>query len=123
MSTPRRPAPRSRVAPITAISRAASSTLTARRLRAFPFGPRPTCAGAAPCASGKQSAKKGGEGRTRTGDTPVFSRVLYQLSYLALAGAQCSRAAVPQLGGFVRILATLAFAISSQLAGFRPLGS
>jgi hypothetical protein len=24
-----------------------------------------------------------GEGRTRTGDTPVFSRVLYQLSYLA----------------------------------------
>src|SRR5436190_5634320 len=29
---------------------------------------------------------KGGEGRTRTGDTPVFSRVLYQLSYLA-AGA------------------------------------
>ena len=27
-----------------------------------------------------------GEGRTRTGDTPVFSRVLYQLSYLAAAG-------------------------------------
>src|SRR5256714_1041998 len=31
-----------------------------------------------------------GEGRTRTGDTPVFSRVLYQLSYLA---------PVPRYGG------------------------
>jgi hypothetical protein len=31
-----------------------------------------------------------GEGRTRTGDTPVFSRVLYQLSYLAAGGAQSS---------------------------------
>ncbi len=30
---------------------------------------------------------KSGEGRTRTGDTPVFSRVLYQLSYLAAAAA------------------------------------
>jgi hypothetical protein len=27
-----------------------------------------------------------GEGRDRTGDTTVFSRVLYQLSYLARAG-------------------------------------
>src|SRR5437588_12496002 len=27
-----------------------------------------------------------GEGRNRTGDTTVFSRVLYQLSYLARAG-------------------------------------
>jgi hypothetical protein len=26
-----------------------------------------------------------GETRTRTGDTTIFSRVLYQLSYLALA--------------------------------------
>ena len=34
-----------------------------------------------------------GEGRNRTGDTTVFSRVLYQLSYLALA-AKCSRASV-----------------------------
>jgi hypothetical protein len=32
-----------------------------------------------------------GEGRNRTGDTTVFSRVLYQLSYLARR-AQCSRA-------------------------------
>jgi hypothetical protein len=31
-----------------------------------------------------------GEGRNRTGDTTVFSRVLYQLSYLAWTG-QCSR--------------------------------
>ena len=27
-----------------------------------------------------------GEGRNRTGDTTIFSRVLYQLSYLARAG-------------------------------------
>ena len=44
-----------------------------------------------------------GEGRTRTGDTPVFSRVLYQLSYLA-AARQCSRdprirAELPRPGG------------------------
>src|SRR5215203_3468319 len=32
-----------------------------------------------------------GEGRNRTGDTTVFSRVLYQLSYLA-EGGQCSPA-------------------------------
>ncbi len=32
-----------------------------------------------------------GEGRNRTGDTTVFSRVLYQLSYLARDG-QCSHA-------------------------------
>jgi hypothetical protein len=29
-----------------------------------------------------------GETRTRTGDTTIFSRVLYQLSYLAV-GARC----------------------------------
>ena len=29
--------------------------------------------------------RPGGEGRNRTGDTTVFSRVLYQLSYLAAA--------------------------------------
>ena len=28
-------------------------------------------------------SRKGGEGRNRTGDTTVFSRVLYRLSYLA----------------------------------------
>jgi hypothetical protein len=27
-----------------------------------------------------------GEGRNRTGDTTIFSRVLYQLSYLAAPG-------------------------------------
>ena len=31
----------------------------------------------------KSIAPKNGEGRNRTGDTTVFSRVLYQLSYLA----------------------------------------
>ena len=31
--------------------------------------------------------KRSGEGRNRTGDTTVFSRVLYQLSYLARAAA------------------------------------
>ena len=30
-----------------------------------------------------------GEGRNRTGDTTVFSRVLYRLSYLA-AASQCT---------------------------------
>ena len=29
--------------------------------------------------------ERDGEGRNRTGDTTVFSRVLYQLSYLAAA--------------------------------------
>ena len=29
-------------------------------------------------------ASRDGETRTRTGDTTIFSRVLYQLSYLAL---------------------------------------
>ena len=36
-------------------------------------------------------------GRTRTGDTPVFSRVLYQLSYLA-AARQSSRVHPPPSG-------------------------
>ena len=30
-----------------------------------------------------------GETRTRTGDTTIFSRVLYQLSYLAVVGERC----------------------------------
>ncbi len=33
---------------------------------------------------------RNGETRTRTGDTAIFSRVLYQLSYLALAGGDAS---------------------------------
>jgi hypothetical protein len=32
------------------------------------------------------SISRYGEGRNRTGDTTIFSRVLYQLSYLAAAG-------------------------------------
>jgi hypothetical protein len=31
-------------------------------------------------------AFRDGETRTRTGDTTIFSRVLYQLSYLAVVG-------------------------------------
>ena len=41
--------------------------------------------------AGKEKARKcgpfeSGETRTRTGDTTIFSRVLYQLSYLAETG-------------------------------------
>src|SRR4029079_8305434 len=39
-----------------------------------------------------------GEGRDRTGDTTVFSRVLYQLSYLARAAPQ-SRLGPPPAAG------------------------
>jgi hypothetical protein len=35
-------------------------------------------------SNGSWKPRGGGEGRNRTGDTTVFSRVLYQLSYLAL---------------------------------------
>jgi hypothetical protein len=35
-----------------------------------------------------RTSDRSGEGRTRTGDTPVFSRVLYQLSYLAAGAGQ-----------------------------------
>jgi hypothetical protein len=38
-----------------------------------------------------RTSDRSGEGRTRTGDTPVFSRVLYQLSYLAAGAGQSSR--------------------------------
>jgi hypothetical protein len=31
----------------------------------------------------RAAASENGEGRNRTGDTTIFSRVLYQLSYLA----------------------------------------
>jgi hypothetical protein len=36
---------------------------------------------------------RSGEGRNRTGDTTVFSRVLYQLSYLARAARSLARLA------------------------------
>jgi hypothetical protein len=35
------------------------------------------------CAQRRPDFHASGEGRNRTGDTTVFSRVLYQLSYLA----------------------------------------
>jgi hypothetical protein len=34
-----------------------------------------------------RTSSRSGEGRNRTGDTTVFSRVLYQLSYLARRAA------------------------------------
>ena len=48
---------------------------------------------ASACSTGwrRFGRKADGEGRDRTGDTTVFSRVLYQLSYLA-AGVKCSAA-------------------------------
>jgi hypothetical protein len=38
-----------------------------------------------------QARRKNGEGRNRTGDTAIFSRMLYQLSYLAAAFASYRR--------------------------------
>jgi hypothetical protein len=37
-----------------------------------------------------------GEGQNRTADTTIFSRVLYQLSYLARGGKASERGAAPQ---------------------------
>ncbi len=43
-----------------------------------------SAASSSPSASSRLRAFRGhGEGRNRTGDTTIFSRVLYQLSYLA----------------------------------------
>ena len=39
---------------------------------------------------GLRNVRKSGEGRNRTGDTTVFSRVLYRLSYLAALRGQSS---------------------------------
>ena len=46
--------------------------------------------GIEPHAKLPSAQRTNGEGRNRTGDTTVFSRVLYRLSYLA-AAPQCSR--------------------------------
>src|SRR5213080_3602131 len=63
----------------------------ARRSAAKPRGVR----GIEPAARAQRVRAPGvhGEGRNRTGDTTVFSRVLYQLSYLA-ERPQCSRTVV-----------------------------
>ena len=47
------------------------------------FGPGLDRAGGS--APRKDGVSRDGETRTRTGDTTIFSRVLYQLSYLAEA--------------------------------------
>jgi hypothetical protein len=40
----------------------------------------------------RKRAKDGGEGQNRTVDTTIFSRMLYQLSYLATPGRRAARA-------------------------------
>ena len=73
----------------------ASQRLTARGLPALPnttpHSLRRTYISIAPEESSLKKQKgpasrafRGGETRTRTGDTTIFSRVLYQLSYLAV---------------------------------------
>src|SRR2546430_2569166 len=49
----------------------------------------PGRAGRASEVPGSSPARLDGETRTRTGDTTIFSRVLYQLSYLAVVGQRC----------------------------------
>ena len=44
-------------------------------------------------AEGLECCDGGGEGQNRTADTAIFSRVLYQLSYLAQAWQDSNRAA------------------------------
>ncbi len=53
-----------------------------------------------------------GETRTRTGDTTIFSRVLYQLSYLAAAGEDNAAGAAPGSAATRRQVAALAAATS-----------
>ncbi len=45
----------------------------------------------APCAEKSSDIKgvDGAQGRSRTADTAIFSRMLYQLSYLGVAGNGC----------------------------------
>ena len=38
------------------------------------------------CGSPTKTSRNGGEGQNRTVDTTIFSRMLYQLSYLAPGG-------------------------------------
>lgn len=40
--------------------------------------------------------KDGGETRDRTGDTTIFNRMLYQLSYLATPGERATTARKPR---------------------------
>ena len=80
-----------RKAPVTAVfcddSRRRARPARARHTKACSTDERPEVVMAR--EAGRTSGRSG-EGRTRTGDTPVFSRVLYQLSYLAAGGGQFS---------------------------------
>src|SRR4029077_1759240 len=42
----------------------------------------------------ERSVRSGGEGQNRTVDTTIFSRMLYQLSYLATPGSRAARTEV-----------------------------
>ncbi len=56
------------------------------------------CSSPAPCVTDQKqpiSRYFDGETRTRTGDTTIFSRVLYQLSYLAAVGQGSATAVSP----------------------------
>jgi hypothetical protein len=60
---------------------------------------RPTPVGVIPLVSTAvafdlAAGDQDGEGRNRTGDTTIFSRVLYQLSYLAAAVKRSARASL-----------------------------
>ena len=47
--------------------------------------------------AGRSGPSLDGEGRNRTGDTTIFSRVLYQLSYLAARAGMVARSRQLQL--------------------------
>ena len=55
-------------------------------------GPWPNEWNGQPCWPSQKPRRRAknsdGETRTRTGDTTIFSRVLYQLSYLAVVGTK-----------------------------------
>src|SRR5262245_53759119 len=104
MSTPRRPWPRSSAAPMIAIGARLLSLSTARKGTCLVAKADAGVEGATGDDVGQAGHVKltavdsrleprpgsDGEGRNRTGDTTVFSRVLYRLSYLALFAVSLS---------------------------------
>ena len=49
-----------------------------------------SCSGRHPQANDTERYQDGAQGRSRTTDTAIFSRMLYQLSYLGIAAARWS---------------------------------
>jgi hypothetical protein len=80
------------------LSNAPLAGLRVRRLTPFQAQVRVFCARNHPLGLAAAAARierfadtsGSGETRTRTGDTTIFSRVLYQLSYLAVAAKKAS---------------------------------